>query len=126
MTKKERAALALERKILRAIESGEFTPDYGYLSDKAYVTPLGGVTRTVLLGPCGCALAAAGSVNGIKAAYAGHYELREYLKQTGTLGVRDSEALENGYESNPTRSKSPYFFVGQRLRRFHPGNASAE
>ena len=57
---------------------------------------------------------------------AGHYELREYLKQTGTLGVRDSEALENGYESNPTRSKSPYFFVGQRLRRFHPGNASAE
>jgi hypothetical protein len=115
MTKKEKAALVLERKILNAIEAGEFTPDYGYLNNLL----VGNGSRAGFLGPCGCALAAAASVNGFESITAGPIELRQYLK-TVEMSEEDSIALEDGYEDNFESSTNPYFRVGQRLRRFHP------
>lgn len=122
MTKRERAAEALEQKILDAIESGEFTPDYGYLNSRSYINGTDGSTVTVEIGPCGCALAAAASVNGIglERSRAGHIELREYLKERVGMSKRDATSLEDGYEDNAKRATSLYFQLGQRLRRFHP------
>jgi hypothetical protein len=116
MSNQEKAALALERKILRAIERGEFTPASGYLSDHGY---RGDTWTRIEIGPCGCAIAAAASVNGLGSPGSGPDELVAYLKTVG-LSTRDSHALENGYEENALSSTNPYFHVGQRLRRFHP------
>ncbi len=128
MNKKERAAHALERKIYRAIERGEFTPDYGYLSDTSFVNRDGRVFE-VKIGPCGCALAAAASVNGLKPPRKGvssdSFGLRSFLEQETGVSDEDSSAMEHGYEAflivpgRPTPS-GPYYELGRRLRRFHP------
>jgi hypothetical protein len=125
MTKKEKAALVLERKILRAIEAGEFTPVIGYLRTVMYDPYLG---RELQLGPCGCLLAGAASVCGLEGS-ADQETLIEYLGRHG-LGRRDALLLEGGYEGyldselfgvqGVAKHTNPYFHVGQRLRRFHP------
>ena len=121
MTKKERAALALERKILRAIETGEFTPAHGYLRNQFYKGSYG--DGPTVIGPCGCAIAAAASVNGFdidERGPAGMDVLRAYLETVG-LSLGDSSALENGYEDDfEQRPTNPYYLVGKRLSRFHP------
>jgi len=120
MAKREQEAGALERKILRAIERGEFTPARGYLRAHVYIGF--GIPSTVV-GPCGCAIAAAASVKGFDVdvrGFAGQDELVAYLKTVG-LKPRDSLALESGYEGDFVQhSTNPYFQVGKRLRRFHP------
>jgi len=128
MSKREKAALVLERKIYQAIERGEFTPDYGYLSEIAY--PRHDLAYPVLIGPCGCALAAAASVSGIgSTSHASRYELISFLNRKIELSPDDANALEWGYEKPQVEGPdltNPYFKLGQRLRRFHPDNASAE
>lgn len=130
MSKKAKAARALERKILRAIERGEFVPAFGYLSDRAYVETSGRIVahlgesgRTVSLGPCGCALAAAASVNGLDSKQiSDRSSLLTYLSMEAGIKMMDAMLLEVGYERSgePDDRDNPYFRVGQRLRRFHP------
>jgi|SRR5665213_55014 len=126
LTKRERAAVSLERKIERAIERGEFTPDYGYLSEIAY--PRHGLAYPVLIGPCGCAMAAAATVNGFDVDVHGPTQQEELVAYLETVGMsrEDSLALENGYEDNFMANqlqalKNPYYKLGRRLRRFHHG-----
>jgi|SRR5665213_68662 len=123
MSKKEKAALALEHKILLAIERGEFTPDIGYLGEFTLIGPC--PASVCPIGPCGCMLGAAASVLGLKG-HASQDELIDYLGEQG-VDRRDALLLESGYEDvrdmyfmDGTEEFNPYYQVGKRLRRFHP------
>ncbi len=122
---KRSSALALEQKILTAIESGEFTPARGYYRLAGLIPNRDGMLRRVEIGPCGCALAAAGSVSDFKPTHADgdtRSELIDHLVKLG-VSVRDCNRLEDGYESEAPYSglrHDAYYQLGRRLRRFHP------
>jgi len=96
---KARAA-RLVRKIERAIERGEFTPSTCYLT----------------VGECGCALAAAQYVGGLRG-YQG-----ASMRHVPGLSSAERDSLEEGYEQTgeyPATSIA-FFAAGRELRKFHP------
>lgn len=112
----------IEEKVLAAIESGEFTPDFGYLLLDAR------------LGPCGCLLACAAFVEGAEPTDhgTGSYELREFLTSKGvTMSELEGHQMEAGYEGRVVHrppdgfteqdvERGPFFEMGKRLHRFNP------
>lgn len=112
----------VEEKILAAIESGEFVPEFGYL----LLDPR--------MGPCGCLLAAAAYVEGCEPVEGGttSWELREFLIDAGvTISELEGHQLEAGYEgcivhcppegyTNADIERGPFFEMGKRLHRFNP------
>jgi len=92
---KARAA-RLVRKIERAIERGEFTPDTSYLCDNPR------------LGPCGCARAAV-EMLGVK------------LKPEDEAALEVGYEAFRSPSNRRLAAASPEFYdAGRELRRFHP------
>ena len=105
-------ALNLERQIEHLIESGEFTPEYGYL------------TFDTKLGPCGCVLAASAVAAGETRSNLFYQTLRQIVEDAGFATQSETRSLENAYERRNNlfdNLLNPEFFkAGERLRRFHP------
>jgi hypothetical protein len=121
MNKKEQAAIALENKIESAIERGEFTPDYRYLRNTTFRAS---THKKVFMGPCGCAIAAAAHVSGLRGEHIDSAIIQFLIKHTN-LTHNDVNCIEAGYEdySEPAHGydpNSPYFRLGIRLKRFKP------
>lgn len=124
LTKENAQARAhkLETTILKLLETGEFTPDYGYFE------------TDMRLGPCGCAIAAAAYSTG-ELVGANDNEtygigwihsngLRRIVEDNGIATYEEARELEHTYESNVGMGDrtTPFGALGDRLRRFNPFN----
>lgn len=97
----------LVRKVERAIERGEFTPEQVYY----------GVYNVLgkHIGPCGCALAGAQFVAGLNAVTPGAWH------SVPGLTAIEARELECGYEAYRQPSNAgPFYEAGKTLRKFHP------
>lgn len=106
MAKKSARARARElvQKIERAIERGEFVPEYG-IGDPGIPTEIFGGA------PCGCARAAASAVLG---------GLHYYPKGLSRVQRLSLEYGYEGIQSTYAANNKHFLKAGRELRKFHP------
>ena len=108
---KARAA-DLVRRIERAIERGEFTPEARYLG---LVRPY----STTVIGPCGCAIGAAAFLAGAEPDPERRADSLCQVLLAAGLSFDEQEQLEAGYE-DWSAPDGPFLDAGRELRKFHP------